>query len=660
MQKINALKKILANYIFLFILTSSLTAQENDCDYPLRQLYSLNHPSETYRGNGFAENYDLKYHRLSWFVNPNEYYITGEVMSLFKAVNDSIDFLEFELTHNLTVDSVIFHGEKIAFLHKTSGILRVTLPVFIRKNQLDSISVFYHGQPENNGSGSFVKDIHNSNIPIIWTLSQPYGSRDWWPCKHSLNDKIDSVDIFIKTLKGNLAASNGILVSENEDSLYYYCHWKHRYPIAAYLVAIAVTNYTRFSDWVFYDNKSLEILNYIYPESVAGFRSNIQHTIDVMQFYIEKFGFYPFDKEKYGHAQFGRNGGMEHQTMSFMGHFSEMLVAHELAHQWFGDYITCNSWQDIWLNESFATFCDGLVTQRFQTPQTYLNLLRDRISSITSQPGGSVFVPAGDTMSVNRVFNYRLSYQKGAMVLNMLRFMLGESAFFTAVRNYLNDPSLRFSYARTDDLRKHFEQVSGQDLSSFFQNWIYGEGFPSYKITYYPVKNHLTIMIEQFTSHPSVSFFSNPVPLLAKGLYQDSLLVLYPQYNSQIFDIDLAFQADTLIFDPYYHIISASNLLIKKNIPFEEGTKFIVMPNPISETFEIQFLEQLYIKNITLTDLSGRVIYDSGDLGKIVEPGEKKQVSLAGFNLKPGFYLLKITNNFNYSVKRLYVLPDKP
>lgn len=623
-------------------------------------MFKLNYQNDFLRGEGFAENYNLNYHRLSFFIDPNKYYIEGEVMSIFSVVNDSISYLQFELTNSLIVDSVMYHGKKTAFSHKPDGILLITLPVYLKKNTCDSLSIIYHGMPENNGSGSFVKDVHNSNVPVIWTLSQPYGSRDWWPCKHSLNDKIDSIDIFVKTIKGNLVASNGILNAESEDSLYYYCHWKHRYPIAAYLIAIAVTNYDRFSDWVYYNNQSLEILNYIYPESVNDFRTNIRHTVDIMQFYIEKLGFYPFDKEKYGHAQFGRNGGMEHQTMSFMGHFSEMLVAHELAHQWFGDYITCQSWQDIWLNESFATFFDGLVTERFQSRQKYRELLRNRINSITSQPDGSVFVPASDTLNVNRVFNYRLSYQKGAMVLNMLKFIMGENLFFTAIRNYLNDPKLKFSYAKTQDLKNHLEAVYGHQLDEFFEDWIYGQGYPSYTITYYPVKNHITIKIEQSNAHPAVDFFDNPVPLLAKGMYRDSLLVIKPSFNGEIFETDLDFQADTLIFDPDFHIISANNVLIKKVPESEEGTVFTVFPAPFNHRFHIQFIQQLFLKHITITDLNGQTIYYSGEINEVISAGRKFTVDLSGYGIKPGVYLLKIANNNNIAVKKLIFFPNKP
>ncbi|MEI2747579.1 MAG: M1 family aminopeptidase [Ferruginibacter sp.] len=133
-------------------------------------------------------------------------------------------------------------------------------------------------------------------------------------------------------------------------------HWKHRYPIATYLVCFAVTNYAVFNNSVQLGNVNLPMVTYCYPESQTAFEAGTQNTLDAMQLFSQYFGEYPFIKEKYGHVQFGWGGGMEHQTSTFIVSTNESLVAHELGHQWFGDKITCASWEDIWLNEGFATY----------------------------------------------------------------------------------------------------------------------------------------------------------------------------------------------------------------------------------------------------------------------------------------------------------------
>lgn len=584
--------------------------------------------------------YDLKYHRFNWFVDPDTLYIEGEVTSYFVSKSDALDEFTLELTRYLIVDSILYHGNKLNYTHETAYFLEIELPGVILKNELDSLTVYYHGVPEQNGSGSFVQDMHDSNS-VIWTLSEPYGSRDWWPCKQTLNDKIDSIDILVKTTIGNRVASNGILVSESSDGFYSYFHWKHRYPVPAYLIAIAVTNYDVVSFWVTEGTDSLEILNYIYPEDLSLFWYNISMTVPIMELFIDKFGPYPFEKEKYGHAQFGRNGGMEHQTMSFMGHFSGGLVAHELAHQWFGDKITCQSWEDLWLNESFATFSDALYYEHFRNHEDFLVLKKSRIQSITNFDGGSVFVNGSDTLSFSRLFSYRLTYQKGAMVLNMIRLKLGDSLFFKAVKNYLDDPALAYNYALTEDIRWHFEQVSQLDLTGFFSDWIYGQGFPSYSIDLYPVKNHVSIQVNQKQSHASVDFFELPLPIRFYGKYGEQKTILFQNdFEGQLFEVDLDFEPDSFAFDPEYHLISKDNVLRIHHLNIDRNQFAVMYPNPVMDMLYIQFMEADVLKSISITDNLGRIVKGEEYNDLQISPGMK--ISIPVQDLFDGTYVVII------------------
>ena len=153
--------------------------------------------------------------------------------------------------------------------------------------------------------------------------------------------------------------------------------------------------------------------------------------LDLYSNLLEK---YPFANEKYGHAQFGWGGGMEHTTVSFMIYFERQLIAHEMAHQWFGDKITCGTWKDIWLNEGFATYLAALVIENYDGLAAFITEKANMINNITSSPNGAVYLTDSEALSVNRVFDSRLSYNKGAMVLNMLRFKLGDAAFFKELK----------------------------------------------------------------------------------------------------------------------------------------------------------------------------------------------------------------------------------
>jgi len=210
-------------------------------------------------------------------------------------------------------------------------------------------------------------------------------------------------------------------------------------------VAIAVTNYAEYSDWLeLEDGRKIEILNFVYPENLEKAKTETPVTAEMIALYNRLIGEYPFADEKYGHAQFGWGGGMEHQTMSFMYNFGFELVAHELAHQWFGDYITCGSWQDIWLNEGFATYLSGLVYENLLDGYWWPQFKKLNVERIVSQPGGSVYVK--DTTNIETIFSGRLSYSKGAWILHMLRWTLGDEAFFEGMKSYFIIPSASMSW----------------------------------------------------------------------------------------------------------------------------------------------------------------------------------------------------------------------
>ncbi|MFN3786031.1 MAG: M1 family metallopeptidase, partial [Thiothrix sp.] len=400
-----------------------------------------------FRTNPFTDNYDLKYHRFEWTVDPRVYYIKGTITSYFVPTEANFNEIYFELSKVLRVNSVRYHGQNVNFTLRNDDLLQISLPNVIPTGRLDSLSITYEGAPPRTGFGSFSQTFHN-NVPIIWTLSEPYGSKDWWPSKMDLSDKVDSIDVIVQTPQQYRVASNGLLVAETQQDTLKTFHWRHRYPITPYLVAIGVTNYAVYSDYIrLPEGDTMPILNYVYPEQLTTIRTQTFRTVQSMQLFNNLFGTYPFAKEKYGHAQFGFGGGEEHQTMSFMCCFSHGLQAHELAHQWFGDKVTCGSWRDIWLNEGFATYLEGLTQEAGIGTMDFSTWLRNKIASVTSQPGGSVWVD--DTTSVNRIFNGRLSYDKGGMLLHMLRWKLGDTHFFQGVRNYLNDPRLAYGYAKT-------------------------------------------------------------------------------------------------------------------------------------------------------------------------------------------------------------------
>lgn len=580
--------------------------------------------------------YDIYYHRLEWEVDPSVRYIAGTVTTYFTARKGGLDSLYFDLHSDLGVLQTRFEGEPVShYQDEENHQLIILLPRPLQQGEQDSVSVSYFGVPPSSGFGSFTRDEHNG-IPIIWTLSEPYGSRDWWPGKMSLDDKIDSVDVIVRTPPPFRAASLGLLVEEYEEGPFRVYHWKHRYPVTNYLISIAVTDYEVYSDWVpLDDGGQLEVLNYVYPESAEFVMERTPNVIPMIQLYNKLFGIYPFVREKYGHAQFGFGGGMEHQTMSSMGGWSHFLLAHEVAHQWFGNKITCGSWEDIWLNEGIVTYCVGLTYENGLGNKTWRDWIQEQFNKVTEAAGGSVRVD--DTTRVRRIFDSRLSYAKGGMLMHMLRWKMGDEAFFSALRNYLNDPELAFGYARTQDLIGHLENTSGLELEEFMADWYEGQGYPSYDIRWEPLATGIRITAGQTTSHPSVPFFEMPIPIQVSGQGQDSVLVLDHQFSGQVFTVDLPFIAESVTWDPDLWILSADNTVRQlitndREEPLEDK-QVRLFPVPASEVLNIQL--PLSQAHLDWFDLSGRRIQSMELLSST------HTLSLKG--LPKGIYLLRFS-----------------
>jgi len=570
-------------------------------------------------------NYDLKYHRLEFTVNPSQAFITGKVTSHFVA-KENMNTITFELVDNMTVSQVTQRGTPLSFTQNNDDEVVITLPQMQAQGVLDSLSVSYSGNPVSSGFGSFETDTHNGD-PVMWTLSEPFGAKAWWPCKQDLNDKIDMIDVYITTPRFNpsneeyIAVANGLEISQTINGSNKTTHYRHQYPIPAYLIAIAVTNYTVYSHTVDNNGNPFEIVNYIYPEDLSYAQSRTPVTVDIMNLFADLFEPYPYANEKYGHAQFGWGGGMEHTTVSFMGSLSRGLIAHELGHQWFGDKVTCGSWQDIWLNEGFATYLSGLVIEDFDGPSDFRSWRQDKINSITDSPDGSVYVPAQDTTSVNRIFSSRLSYNKGSMVLHMLRKKLGDAVFFQGLKDYLADPTLSYGYAKTPDLIRNMEAAAGgEDLSEFFNDWIYGEGYPRYTIRWNQAggQSNINMVISQTQSHSSVSFFEAPVPLRINGTQGETLdIVLDNTTNNQAFQPAVGFTVQNVQFDPDYHLISRSNNVVLGTEDFTLDQQFILYPNPTSGIVNLEKPASINIQNINIYNTLGQLLYSEKYSGTV-------------------------------------------
>jgi aminopeptidase N len=596
---------------------------------------------QRYLKNTASANLDVNYYRCEWTVKPTVRYISGKVTAYY-TLTSAASTVIFDLSDSLIVDRVTHFGNTLTFVHQNNTV-SINLASTLNALQIDSLTIQYHGVPPNTGLGSFTQATH-SGAPVIWTLSEPYGARDWWPCKNGLDDKVDSMDVFITNPIGNKGISNGIRQSElvSSDGLSVTTHWKHRYPITTYLVCLAVSNYTEFNNSVQLGAVTLPMQTFCYPENLTDFQTNTPYTLDALQLYHITFGDYPFIKEKYGHTQFSWGGGEEHQTNSFVVNAGEALTSHELGHQWFGDKITCASWVDIWLNEGFATFLSSFYME-LKYPGSVVATRKSEIAKITATVGGSVKVD--DTTTISRIFDSRLTYTKGSHLLYMLRWKLGDEAFFNAIRAYQKDPKLAYGFAKTIDLQQHLEAAYGQSLDSFFAKWFVGQGYPSYNITWSQIGfTSVKILVDQTTSHPSVSFFDLPLALKFKNATQEKTVVLDNKKNHEIFIRDIGFMADSVFIDPDYWLISKGNKSSKVDSIVTSSERLIVYPNPAKDAFNL-LINNFVGPNVAirLYDAVGRLVYS---LDRSLYNG-KEFISIPAQQFGSGQYILQVADGNN-------------
>lgn len=588
--------------------------------------------------------YDIKYYRCEWTLDPAERFISGSVTLVFNTLTDT-DIITVDFSDQLIVDSSIYHEKTTVNSKNNSNILTIRLPQKLNAGTRDSVSIIYHGIPP--AGNSFVtRQIQSA--PVLWTLSEPYGAKDWWPCKNNPSDKADSIDIILRFPAKYRSSSNGLLVSESVNGQQKIAHWKHRYPISSYLVAVAIADYILTSDTVLIDGKRLPLNNYTYASSPGL----LVEPMRIAKVYGEKFsavfGAYPFLNETYSQTQFGAGGGMEHQTNSFLTSGNGLTAAHELGHQWFGDKVTCASWRDIWLNEGFASYLEYLVIE-YQDPG-YTPVYRNSNRQIvTEEPGGCLRVD--DTTDFNRIFNFRLSYSKGMGVIHMIRLRLGYSLFFAALRNYLNDPKLAYSVATTDDLRRKLEETSGQNFAEFFRDWYEGQGFPGYQLTWsINNSNWVKIRLNQTSSHPSVSFFEMPVPVKLSGRGRDTTIILDHRFNGQEYQLQPGFVPDTMLIDPDIWLISANNSVRKDAVGNTGNNILKIFPNPSPEIVHVSIANPTGKHlTITVTNALGQKVFEQR--ASLTGRDELYSVNMSRF--AKGMYWIRVSGNEFNSIKKI-------
>lgn len=576
--------------------------------YNLRQIAALSTIADT-------SGIDITKYKLEIIANPDQSSFSGSTTIFFSATSN-ISNIVLDAKDNLSINSVFFGEIPVTNYTHQDNELNIQLSTSLATDSKHYITVSFSGDA-NNSTGYYRKTPNN--IPSIYTKSEPFDGSSWWVCKDNLTDKADTTEIYITHPSKYKAASIGKLISEtdNGDSTTT-TFWKHSYPVPVYLIAIAITDYSIYKQNVLIGETSMPIVNYIYPSVYESAINSLNKVPEYIDYFNQIYGEYPYKNEKYGHAQWEWGGGMEHATISFVVDFREDLLVHELMHQWFGDKVTCATWSDIWLNEGFATYGEGLMRGHLYGTPAFRSWRADQIANITSLPDGSVYNTEPENES--RIFDSRLTYQKAGMVVHMIKQRLGDELFFNAMKEYLDNPQWAYGFASTGDLKESLMQSTNIDFTEFFNDWVYGEGHPIFSISIDQKDNlETSVRISQATSHNSVSLFETDVDIQFWG---DNNVSVTKQFsiteNNQNFDVpDIPFKITWAAFDPQSNIIAKKNNITLNNLELSSDyyQSVSVYPNPANDYVYIS--APAIINKVDIYNLTSKTVYNLSEINDI-------------------------------------------
>lgn len=637
-------KKLLQVILFLFLGLALLSGQyTHNCSHHGMATNGYENPLF----EDWLSAYDVKSYELSLTVSNENTIIDGRAEILVEALR-TLDTLVFELQDALIVSAVDYDGDPLVFEH-IEGAIYIVLGHSIQEGELINVGITYGGdagQDRGFFAGISNKTDYKWDVDVTYTLSEPMNASDWFPVKQVLEDKIDSFTFHISCDKPLMAGSNGVLVEVKEDKQTRTFTWLTRYPMAYYLVSFSVAEYRDFSFKTALPDggDSLLIQNFIYDsdEVFSHWEDEIRMTGPLISTFSELFCEYPFAKEKYGHCMAPLGGGMEHQTMTTLQSFNFYLVAHELAHQWFGDHITCGNWQDIWINEGFASYLEYIAAQELLGQASADEWMGNAMAIALGRTTGSVYVPEDEVEDSYRLFDSGLSYKKGAILLHMIRFMLDDDLmFFRVMQSYLEQYGN--SNALGADFQAVLESESSMDFSAFFEQWYYGEGFPRFGIYWNQIGDTLKIRSEQTTSASDITpLFQLPFEveiLKADGLTER--IRLMQNMNIEEYFVPVRGRVEDIIFDPDKHLLKTATVI--QELPVNKAYR--IGPNPVSTELFIQFPNAGPFDELRITNLAGQNVLILKDM--------ENPITMDLSSLVDGPYLLELSNSRGTYLERI-------
>ncbi len=590
--------------------------------------------------------------------------LSGSVRFECQAMTNGLTDVLLDFGDSMMVLATRHDGAPAAHSHAAD---RVTLMLnaALDTGELFEIEVEFAGTPLSSGFGSFGWSDHDGT-DLLATLSEPEGARDWWPCKDVPDDKF-TADVRYRVPVEFSAPGPGLLqsVTDHGDGSHTW-HWLESYPINSYLIAMTVTNYAHYTDWFTSPRGyTVPIENYVFPENYDNSVEDLSITPLAFVIMDSLFGEYPFKDEKYGHATFHFGGAMEHQTCTSMGntllqgvHSHDRIVMHELAHQWFGNSVTLRDWENIWLNEGFARYCDCIWVEYTEGADGLTDLMNQLTAEdhfdgpVYNNPGGmSGFSPT--------------VYNKGAWLLHMLRYQLGDELLFGALNHYYSQHL--YGNAHTTDLQADLESYTGLDLTTFFDQWVYGENRPVYEWGWWvdgpPGDRRVVIELHQVQTNAGL--FETLVPMRLRTSSGNLELRLSNDQWRQHYTVELgADEPIALLFDPDEWLLDNNSEVffdptaIDGAPAYTEGLRGN-FPNPFNPATRIAFtLAEPGVVRLTVHDVGGRLLRVLADGPREAGPQSLHFDGLdrRGRSLASGVYLARLRTKSGTSTHRMTLL----
>jgi aminopeptidase N len=505
--------------------------------------------------------------------------IAGTNVMTVQSKSAALTTFTIRLRYQYNITGITVNGTPVSY-SSTNTSKVVTLDRTYTTDEIFTLEVSYYGHAESPGFGSIEFGTH-LGADIIYTLSEPYFAYTWWPCKDGnwgqAGDNADkfTLDMAVIAPDNMVTASNGLLqgidIFSGNRKRY---RWSSSYPICTYLVCFSSTNYNTWTvNYSPIAGGSMPVDFYIYPEhDNATNRDAWEVVLDALYVYRDLFGEYPFVNEKYGiyECQFG--GGMEHQTFTAQGTFIESVSVHELAHQWWGDMVTCKTWNHIWLNEGFASYAEALWAE-FESGTSDPAARKAAMAAMKYTGGGTVYVQDEELGSIYDIFDGGTTYNKAGWVLHMLRHVLGDDSFFDMLAAYR--ASFEYSAATTGDLQAVCESFYGGSLDWFFSEWIYGEYNGQYHWGWDQAEingsNYVLVSIDQIQPSEQLRF-TMPIDLSIDGVVH----VVWNDADPENFVIPVDGTATEVLFDPGRWVLNSNS----KKVSYSPGPPKIVETAP--------------------------------------------------------------------------------